>query len=69
MCTPQRQVAPIEQAGVEELVEQPRVARHRREQHERRLAAHHRVETGLDLGRVRRRGGGDAGGGHRAVLC
>jgi hypothetical protein len=54
-----RQVAAVEQARVEEVEEQPPNARHRREEHQRRCAAHDGVDQLLrELGIVDHSAGG-----------
>ena len=54
-------MTPVEQSGVEELEEQPAIARQRGEQHQRRAAAHDRVDGLLDVVGQRFGGGSDAG--------
>jgi hypothetical protein len=56
-----RQVAAIEQARVEELEEESPIAGHRREEHQRRRAAHEGVDRLLHVGLQRQRGRRDPG--------
>jgi len=56
LAFPDRQVAAIEQARVEELEEQPPIAGHRREEHQRRRGAHDGVDRLLHIGLQRQRG-------------
>ena len=61
LAFPDRQVAAIEQARVEELEEESPIAGHRREEDQRRRAAHDAVDRLLHVGLQRQRGWHDPG--------